>query len=102
MSLWYWQKVWKFNLAIFIYRFAATRVLFRDGTRNFDDEAQMTKPSPELSHPSPNFCTTPEGGHSGLADLACTRPAITWFFGGSRSHTEIESLPPGHRGPQKA
>ncbi|GBN78145.1 hypothetical protein AVEN_107094-1 [Araneus ventricosus] len=58
------------------------------------NRAQTTKTSPELSRPPPNFCTTPEGGHSAPADLACTRPAITWFFGGS-SHTPRSN--PYHR-----
>ncbi|GBL98144.1 hypothetical protein AVEN_268239-1 [Araneus ventricosus] len=61
----------------------------------------MTKTTPELASPSPNFRTTPTGGHLALTDLTCTRPVVhRWNQVSSLqpSGPEIETLPPGHRG----
>ncbi|GBN29803.1 hypothetical protein AVEN_33460-1, partial [Araneus ventricosus] len=68
------------------------------------NHCQMTRTTPELAPPS-NFCTTPEGGNLATTDLTCTRPAYTAVLQWNRvsnlepSTPEVETLPPGHRGP---
>ncbi|GBM25343.1 hypothetical protein AVEN_232473-1 [Araneus ventricosus] len=65
-----------FSLVILTSRFEATRGLFWDGPRNFEP-GQMTRATPELAPPSPNFHATPTGGRLATTyDLACNRPRI--------------------------
>ncbi|GBL84806.1 hypothetical protein AVEN_93839-1 [Araneus ventricosus] len=41
------------------------------------NRSQMTKMTPELAAPSPNFRTIPTEGQLAPTDLTCTRPAYT-------------------------
>ncbi|GBN59348.1 hypothetical protein AVEN_101239-1 [Araneus ventricosus] len=62
----------------------------------------MTRTTPELAPPSPNFRATPTGGHLATKyDLACNRPHTRRIFSGigfRPSGPEVETLPLGHRG----
>ncbi|GBM63961.1 hypothetical protein AVEN_17547-1 [Araneus ventricosus] len=67
----------------------------------------MTRTTPELAPPSPNFHATPTGGRlTTTYDLACNRPHTRRIFNGigsrawSPSGPKAETLPLGHRGPQ--
>ncbi|GBM16321.1 hypothetical protein AVEN_194059-1 [Araneus ventricosus] len=47
------------------------------------NHGQMTRTTPELAHPSPNFHATLTGGHLATTyDLACSRPHKRRIFGG--------------------
>ncbi|GBM17210.1 hypothetical protein AVEN_6702-1 [Araneus ventricosus] len=65
----------------------------------------MTRTTPELAPPSPNFRATPTGGRLATTyDLACNRPHTRRIFSGIGFRTcdppahEVETLPLGHRG----
>ncbi|GBN68712.1 hypothetical protein AVEN_170980-1 [Araneus ventricosus] len=87
----------------------------------------MTRTTPELAPPSPNFRATPAGGRLATTyDLACNRPHTRRIFSGigfracgppaprlantvdlqwdwvsdlGPSGSDVETLPLGHRGP---
>ncbi|GBM83546.1 hypothetical protein AVEN_272014-1 [Araneus ventricosus] len=86
-------------------RFAATRGLFWDGPRNFEPRSYDGDDT-RAGSPSPNFRTIPTGGHLALTDLECTRPTYMAILRWNRvsilapSGSEVETLPPGHRGPK--
>ncbi|GBM56548.1 hypothetical protein AVEN_38701-2-1, partial [Araneus ventricosus] len=50
------------SLVIFTFRFEETRRLFWDGPRNLN-HGQMTRTTPVLTLPAPNFRTTPARIH---------------------------------------
>ncbi|GBM75666.1 hypothetical protein AVEN_45554-1 [Araneus ventricosus] len=65
----------------------------------------MTRTTPELAPPSPNFHATPTGGRLATTyDLACNRPPYTADLQWNRvsnlepSGPKAETLPLGHRG----
>ncbi|GBL73672.1 hypothetical protein AVEN_230670-1 [Araneus ventricosus] len=62
----------------------------------------MTRTTPELAPPSPNFRATPTGGRlATTCDLACNRPHTRRIFSGIGFRTcnpPVETLPLGHRG----
>ncbi|GBO12544.1 hypothetical protein AVEN_131854-1 [Araneus ventricosus] len=62
----------------------------------------MTRTTPELAPPSPNFRATPVGGRLATTyDLACNRPHTRRIFSGIGFRPcgpEVETLPLGHRG----
>ncbi|GBN37912.1 hypothetical protein AVEN_91465-1 [Araneus ventricosus] len=65
----------------------------------------MTRTTPELAPPSPNFCSSPTGGRLATTyDLAYKRPPYTADLQWNRvsnlrpSGPEVETLPLGHRG----
>ncbi|GBM22947.1 hypothetical protein AVEN_172300-1 [Araneus ventricosus] len=65
----------------------------------------MTRTTPELVPPSPNFHATPTGGRlTTTYDLACNRPHTRRIFSGIGFRTwnppgpKAETLPLGHRG----
>ncbi|GBN93906.1 hypothetical protein AVEN_30295-1 [Araneus ventricosus] len=66
----------------------------------------MTRMTPEPALPSSSFPTTPAGGGLVVTDLTSTRPAYTAVIRWNQvsnlepSSFEVETLPPGHRGPQ--
>ncbi|GBM19737.1 hypothetical protein AVEN_888-1 [Araneus ventricosus] len=71
----------QFSLVILTSRFEATRGLFWDGPRNLN-RGQMTRATPELEPPSPNFHTTPTGGHLATTyDLTCRAHTRRIFSG---------------------
>ncbi|GBM26459.1 hypothetical protein AVEN_217330-1, partial [Araneus ventricosus] len=66
----------------------------------------MTRTTPELAPPSPNFHATPTGGRlTTTYDLTCNRPHTRRIFSGIGSSNlepsgpKAETLPLGHRGP---
>ncbi|GBO16696.1 hypothetical protein AVEN_210478-1 [Araneus ventricosus] len=62
----------------------------------------MTRTTPELAPPSPNFHATPTGGRlTTTYDLACNRPHTRRIFSGP-SGPKAETLPLGHRGPPRS
>ncbi|GBM10697.1 hypothetical protein AVEN_7963-1 [Araneus ventricosus] len=62
----------------------------------------MTRTTPELAPPSPNFRATPTGGRLATTyDLACNRPHTRRIFSGIGFRTcdpPVQTLPLGHRG----
>ncbi|GBL83740.1 hypothetical protein AVEN_132648-1 [Araneus ventricosus] len=84
-------------------RFEATRGLFRDGPSNFEPRTDDEDDTRAVT-PSPNFRTTPAGGHLAPADLTCTRATYTAVLRWNRvsnlkpSGPEVKTLPPGHHG----
>ncbi|GBM51755.1 hypothetical protein AVEN_175320-1 [Araneus ventricosus] len=63
----------------------------------------MTRTTPELAPPSPNFHATPMGGRlTTTYDLTCNRPHTRQIFSGIGFRTwsppKAETLPLGHRG----
>ncbi|GBM68952.1 hypothetical protein AVEN_24358-1 [Araneus ventricosus] len=62
----------------------------------------MTRTTPEMAPPSPNFRSTPTGGRLATTyDLACNRPDTRRIFSGIGFQTcdpPVETLPLGHRG----
>ncbi|GBO17120.1 hypothetical protein AVEN_69860-1 [Araneus ventricosus] len=62
----------------------------------------MTRTTPELAPPSPNFRATPTGGRlATTCDLACNRPHARPIFSGIGFRTcdpPVPTLPLGHRG----
>ncbi|GBN59286.1 hypothetical protein AVEN_201964-1 [Araneus ventricosus] len=65
----------------------------------------MTRTTPELAPPSPNFHATPTGGRlTTTYDLTCNRPHTRRIFQWNRvsnlepSGPKAETLPLGHRG----
>ncbi|GBM49741.1 hypothetical protein AVEN_36359-1 [Araneus ventricosus] len=69
----------------------------------------MTRTTPELAPPSPNFHATPTGGRLATTyDLACNRPHTRADLQWNRvsnlepSGPKAETLPLGHRGPRSS
>ncbi|GBN27063.1 hypothetical protein AVEN_253971-1 [Araneus ventricosus] len=63
----------------------------------------MTRTTPELAPPSPNFHATPTGGRlTTTYDLTCNRPHTRRIFSGIgfRAWNPPAPKPLGHRGPQ--
>ncbi|GBL79844.1 hypothetical protein AVEN_178705-1, partial [Araneus ventricosus] len=67
----------------------------------------MTRITPELAPPSPNFHVTPTGGQLATTyDLACNRPHTRRIlmesgFEPGTLRPKAETLPLGHSGPKK-
>ncbi|CAL1262581.1 unnamed protein product, partial [Larinioides sclopetarius] len=56
--------------------------------RTSQDHGQMMRMTPEPAPSSPNFRTTPTGGHLATTyDLTCKRPHTRRIFSGIRSRT---------------
>ncbi|GBL96494.1 hypothetical protein AVEN_229939-1 [Araneus ventricosus] len=66
------DEVWKFEEGP---AGSATRGLFGEEPRFKMNRGQMRRTTHELAPPSPNFRSTPTGGHLAPTDLTCTRPA---------------------------
>ncbi|GBM46773.1 hypothetical protein AVEN_6054-1 [Araneus ventricosus] len=66
----------------------------------FLNRGQMTRTTPVMASPSPNFRATPMGGHLATTyDLTCNRPHTRRIFSGIGFRTcdpPVPTLPLGH------